>query len=255
MKKFITLLLLVFTTNVFAEASVVENERDEILMLLSYSMVLKDWQSEYTGEDRGYNIGAVLYDHSTNKIVGVQRNTTRACDDKTQHAEVRLMQECLTDECRGDGKTRYLDNTSIYTTLEPCMMCSGMMAFLKVKSAVYGQTDEGFGKNIERLQQPYEGQEANYRAKNLKSVASQTEERKKLDRLFEEFVEKTGSDNMTEFLTTDEALYVYYEAMYKLVTMEVESPENAELHDQALDILFQTSNSDLNTCFVGHHQH
>ncbi|MCL6268768.1 nucleoside deaminase [Sansalvadorimonas sp. 2012CJ34-2] len=255
MRKFVALLALIFTTNLFAAAPTVEYERDNILMLLSYSMVLKDWQSEYTGKDRGYNIGAVLYDEAANKIVGVQRNTTRACDDKTQHAEVRLMQDCLNGECRGDGKTRYLDKTTIYTTLEPCMMCSGMMAFLKVDRTLYGQADPGFGKNIERLKLPYKGEEANSRARNLKSIPAPFAERKQLDKLFAEYIERTGSDNVTAFLTTDEAKYVYYSAAFKLLTMDVVNKENESLYDQAMTMLFFTDDRDVNACFIGNLRH
>ena len=39
----------------------------------------------------------------------------------------------------------------VYTTLEPCAQCSGMMVLLNVYRTVYGQTDPGFGKAIERL--------------------------------------------------------------------------------------------------------
>jgi len=47
--------------------------------------------------------------------------------------------------------TKYLDGYTIYTTLEPCAMCSGMMALTKVKRAVYGNPTHLYGRAIERL--------------------------------------------------------------------------------------------------------
>ncbi|SMM99646.1 hypothetical protein SPONN_826 [uncultured Candidatus Thioglobus sp.] len=249
MYRAISLFLILFTAPAFAIS--IEDEKNEVLMLLAYSVVYEDWQSKEEGNDRGYNIGAILFDNVSKKIVGAQRNTTKVCDDKTQHAELRLMQQCLNNECRGDGKTRYLNSTSIYTTLEPCMMCSGMMVFLKVKEAIYGQTDLDYGKNIERLKQPYNGKEANDRAKGLSSTPSLLEERKRLDSLFKKYTEKTKSDNIIDFLTTDEAKLVYFNAKKKLLSMKIINPENVSIRQQALAFL-KSIDDEINVCFIEH---
>ncbi len=44
-----------------------------------------------------------------------------------------------------------LKKHTVYTTLEPCAQCSGMMTLCSIERTVYGQTDPGFGKAMERL--------------------------------------------------------------------------------------------------------
>lgn len=248
------LVLIIISFSIAAHATSVDSERDEILMLLAYSVVFDDWQSEEDGNKRGYNIGAVLFDNVSLNIIGAQRNTTKVCDDKTQHAEVRLMQQCLNNECRGNGETRYLNETTIYTTLEPCMMCSGMMVFLNVKNAIYGQTDPLYGKNIERLKQSFNGIAAHDRAKQLSSIPSPFEERMNLDSIFKNYIEQTGNDDITAFLTTNEAKSVYASAKIKLLNMKVKHQENKAIYDQALGLLREI-NVETNICFIEHAAH
>jgi tRNA(Arg) A34 adenosine deaminase TadA len=124
-------------------------ERDEIYSLLAYAIVAKDWQSQEnygTPIERGHNIGSVLVD-PTGQVVFWARNCNAITNDASQHGEVRLMRSYLANT----PATKYLDGYTIYTTLEPCAMCSGMMALTKVKRAVYGQTDPSYGRAIERL--------------------------------------------------------------------------------------------------------
>lgn len=124
-------------------------ERDEIYSLLAYAVVFKDWQPQQdhgTPVERGHNIGSVLVDPGGN-VVFWARNSNAITDDASQHGEVRLIRSYLVNT----ADTKYLDGYTIYTTLEPCAMCSGMMALTKVSRAVYGQTDPAYGRAIERL--------------------------------------------------------------------------------------------------------
>ena len=121
-----------------------QEERDEIYMLLAYGVVLKDWQ---TGgpDQRGHNVGSVLVD-GDGKIVYWARNSNHITKNGTQHGEVRLILGYLSD-----FQTYNLPGYTVYTTLEPCVQCSGMMKMVSMKRVVYGQSDPGFGKALERL--------------------------------------------------------------------------------------------------------
>ena len=124
-----------------------QQELDYFYSLMAYAVVFKDWQTTAAKDSsRGYNIGSVLVgkDHY---VVNWARNSVNITMNGSQHGEVRLMQSYL-------EKTRSfsLKGFTIYTSLEPCAMCSGMMKLTQIYRTVYGQTDPGFGKALERLQ-------------------------------------------------------------------------------------------------------
>src|SRR5258708_13757902 len=129
-------------------------EGEEIFTLLAYSVVLKDWQSSGPASSgtaaRGYNIGSVLVDPSQRHAVYWGLNSVYLTGNRTQHGEVRLM-TCFFERMREAGTPLgTLAGYTVYTTLEPCAMCSGMMVLTSVPRTVYGQEDPGFGKGLER---------------------------------------------------------------------------------------------------------
>ncbi|WP_345277051.1 nucleoside deaminase [Litoribaculum gwangyangense] len=114
---------------------------------MAYAVVYKDWQNNAMEKSsRGYNIGSVLVDNDK-YVVNWARNSVNSTMNGTQHGEVRLMQSYL------DSMQSFsLKGFSIYSTLEPCAMCAGMMKLTEVYRTVYGQTDPAYGKALERLQ-------------------------------------------------------------------------------------------------------
>lgn len=58
----------------------------------------------------------------------------------TYHAEVLAINEA----CCKLG-TWYLDDCTLYTTVEPCMMCCGAIQQARVSRVVYGTKNEAFG--------------------------------------------------------------------------------------------------------------
>lgn len=124
-----------------------QNELDYFYTLMAYAVVNKDWQNNAKKDSsRGYNIGSVLV-NGDNYVVNWARNSVNITMNETQHGEVRLIQSYL-DKTHSFS----LKGFSIYTTLEPCAMCSGMMKLTELKRTVYGQTDPAYGKALERLQ-------------------------------------------------------------------------------------------------------
>lgn len=125
--------------------SLEQQELDYFYSLMAYAIVHKDWQNN-ADEGRGYNIGSVLVD-SDKYVVNWARNSVNIKMNGTQHGEVRVIQSYL-----DSVQSFSLKGFSIYTTLEPCAMCSGMMKLTNVYRTIYGQTDPAFGKALERLQ-------------------------------------------------------------------------------------------------------
>jgi len=124
-----------------------QQELDSFYTLMAYAVVYKDWQQSADKlQSRGYNIGSVLVD-SNNQVVNWGRNSVNTTMNESKHGEVMLMQSYL-----DNAKSFSLKGFTIYTTLEPCAMCSGMMKLTEVHRTVYGQTDPSYGKALERLQ-------------------------------------------------------------------------------------------------------
>jgi tRNA(Arg) A34 adenosine deaminase TadA len=118
-----------------SQPSSVQLERDAIFSLAAYAVVYKDWQPAEEPNPRGHNIGCVLVDRNNNPVAW-NLNSNNSTNDATQHGEVRVIQDYI----KKSGN-KYLEGYTIYTTLEPCVMCSGMMSLTKVTRTVYGQTD------------------------------------------------------------------------------------------------------------------
>ena len=205
----------------------VEEEKDEIFSFLAYAIVSKGWQqSKSTG--RGYNIGSVLVDEKYN-IVCWARNSVNITNNNTQHGEVRLMLNYLNNTTVFD-----LQNYRLYTTLEPCAMCSGMMTLNQLFLSVYGQKDHGYGDAIQRLEldskscggfDPY--------PRPVISVVNKTNYPDRLDRAYL----NSGISSITEWLATDEAKEIFEATVVELNNYKVQYDENKIILQNALDFL------------------
>ncbi|WP_445354950.1 nucleoside deaminase [Microbulbifer sp. EKSA008] len=240
-----------------AKAESVKDEQDKILMLLAYSLVFQDWVRPTDKNKRGHNIGAVLFDSDAKRIVGVQLNSVIRCNDKTQHAEVRLMQQCLAEKCLGPKTKNFIHTTvTVYTSLEPCMMCSGMMIFLGGSRVVYGQADPDYGQSIERLQQAYSkncgiknsqcivDKPGNYFTRRIISEPSKLIQKEKLDGAYFAY-ELQHEDSIIGFLLSDETKKIYKSSYLEFKSLDVRHKENQLIYHQALSILEQLENGEL----------
>ncbi len=218
-----------------------QEEKDNILALAAMVYVLQDWQ---VGNDppRGYNIGALLY-KAPDSIIGLHRNSIFLANDKTQHAEVGLMQAYLQRAfCAYPQNT--LSGMQIVTTLEPCMMCSGMMIFLEVDTVKYIQADPDYGKNIERLAQDWTDAEgihhptnercARIRSISLKGTCLATE---MLNKGYKIHTRTTSDKGMAGFLKTAIAYDIYTKADMLLKNWKPIYPDNKTLLENARNIL------------------
>ena len=83
-------------------------------------------------------IGAVVV--SNGRIVGRGHNLTETLHDVTAHAEMQAI--TAAEEYLG-GK--YLNQCTLYVTVEPCVMCAGAIAWSQLGRLVYGASDEKRG--------------------------------------------------------------------------------------------------------------
>lgn len=201
----------------------IQDERDEIYMLAAYAVVLNDWQ-DGSGKKRGHNIGSVLV-APDGRIVNWARNCNAALSNGTQHGEVRLMVGYLN---RFGGYS--LKDHAIYTSLEPCAQCSGMMVLCNIKRTVYGQTDPGFGKAIERLALDSKKWNEKGYLPYPRQVISDRSKSKYCTQLEEAYKQAGGP--ITRFLLTAEAKSIFMAAAEELQNFTLNYPEaNKEILD------------------------
>lgn len=73
-------------------------------------------------------------------IIARGHNLTETLNDVTAHAE---MQAITAAASTLGGK--YLQNCSVYVTLEPCVMCAGALGWAQISNLIYGASDEKRG--------------------------------------------------------------------------------------------------------------
>ena len=86
-------------------------------------------------------VGAVVV--SQNRIIARAHNLTETLNDVTAHAEM----QAITAAANLLGG-KYLNECTLYVTVEPCVMCAGALGWSQVGKIVYGASDEkrGFQK-------------------------------------------------------------------------------------------------------------
>jgi len=94
-------------------------------------------------------VGALIV--SQNKIIAKGSNQVELLNDVTAHAEIIA----LTSASNHLG-AKYLNECTLYVTLEPCVMCAGALYWSQIGKIVYGANDEkrGYGRIDENLLHP-----------------------------------------------------------------------------------------------------
>lgn len=83
-------------------------------------------------------IGCVVV--SNDRILAKAHNLTEALNDVTAHAEM----QAITSAANYLGG-KYLQNCTMYVTLEPCVMCAGALNWSQISKLVIGARDEQRG--------------------------------------------------------------------------------------------------------------
>ena len=97
-----------------------------------YWMQLALQQAQAAATENEVPVGAVLVSEQ-NECLAVGHNRPIGNHDPTAHAEIMVLREAAKN-----NKNYRLINTTLYVTLEPCVMCVGAMIHARVKKLVYG---------------------------------------------------------------------------------------------------------------------
>lgn len=86
-------------------------------------------------------IGVVIV--AEDRIIARGHNLTERLNDVTAHAEM----QAITSAASSIGG-KYLNDCTVYVTLEPCVMCAGALKWSRVGTLVYGASDQKFGYTV-----------------------------------------------------------------------------------------------------------
>lgn len=83
-------------------------------------------------------VGAVIVCRGT--IIARTHNLTERLTDVTAHAEMQAITAAA-----GELGGKYLDECTLYVTVEPCIMCAGALGWAQLGRLVFGARDERRG--------------------------------------------------------------------------------------------------------------
>lgn len=83
-------------------------------------------------------VGAVIV--CKNQVIARSHNLTETLNDVTAHAEM----QAITSAANNLGG-KYLDDCTLFVTLEPCVMCAGAAGWAQMGRIVFGAYDEKRG--------------------------------------------------------------------------------------------------------------
>ncbi len=106
-------------------------------------------EAEIARESGEIPVGAVVV--SQNQVIARGHNQTELLKDVTAHAEMIA----VTAATNG-LQNKYLNDCTLYVTLEPCPMCAGALAWAQLGKLVYGASDEkrGYSRHEPSLLHP-----------------------------------------------------------------------------------------------------
>lgn len=103
-----------------------------------YYMKLALHEAQIALEKDEVPIGCIIV--SNNRVIAKAHNLTEALNDVTAHAEM----QAITSAANYLGG-KYLQNCTLYVTLEPCVMCCGALNWSQISKVVIGARDEQRG--------------------------------------------------------------------------------------------------------------
>ena len=107
----------------------------------TYFMKLALKEAEKAEMEGEVPVGAVIV--VGQKVIARAYNMTEKLNDVTAHAEMQAF-TAAADYLGG----KYLNECTLYVTLEPCVMCGGASYWAQLKKIVFGAADEKRGFSI-----------------------------------------------------------------------------------------------------------
>lgn len=113
--------------------------KEEELKKIDEQFMLKALDEAHRALDEGeIPIGAVVV--CRGRIISRAHNLTETLNDVTAHAEM----QAITAAANTLGG-KYLQDCTLYVTVEPCVMCAGALGWSQMSRVVYGTPDEKRG--------------------------------------------------------------------------------------------------------------
>ncbi|CAM3820363.1 cytidine/deoxycytidylate deaminase family protein [Aeromonas bestiarum] len=199
-------------------------------VLLSTSEKLVPRGRSLKGDYLGHNIAAFAVDRD-GFVIDFDFNHNEIFNSSTQHAEARLLNRVFSlnqiNESWNVGSTseasnsygQLLQGVTIYTSLESCAQCSGIMTLGNAKEVVYLQEDPGQYKIGNIMFRLTETNDPNRKALAPRPIPANTFSFKYYSLLSEKFGEykkSSGSSSITSFLCTEAAYLLFLEAESEL---------------------------------------
>ncbi len=100
----------------------------------TFQAKIKHFTSDRAFEADEVPVGAVIV--CNNKIIARSHNLTERLIDVTAHAEMQAITSAANFL---NGK--YLNECTLYVTLEPCFMCAGAISWAQLANLVFGASD------------------------------------------------------------------------------------------------------------------
>ena len=98
-------------------------------------------EAEAAGKEDEVPVGAVIV--AKGRVIARGHNMTEALHDPTAHAEMIAL-TAATEAMGG----KYLNDCTLYVTVEPCPMCAAALAWAQVGRIVYGASDPKRGYSL-----------------------------------------------------------------------------------------------------------
>ena len=95
-------------------------------------------EAEQAAAEGEIPVGAIVV--CKGQIISRAHNLTETLHDVTAHAEMQAITSAA-DYLGG----KYLQDCTLYVTLEPCIMCAGAIGWAQISRLVYGASDERRG--------------------------------------------------------------------------------------------------------------
>ncbi|MEE0910467.1 MAG: nucleoside deaminase [Bacteroidales bacterium] len=114
-----------------------------------YFMRIALEEARYAFDEGEVPVGGVIV--CGDKVIARGHNLVMRLNDPTAHVEMQLI-TCATDYIG----SRYLQDCTLYVTLEPCVMCAGAMYWSQIGRVVFGADDpkRGAARMNQRIYHP-----------------------------------------------------------------------------------------------------
>jgi tRNA(adenine34) deaminase len=100
-------------------------------------------------------------------LIATASNRTITDNDPTAHAEILVLRQAASL-----SRNYRLTGASVYTTIEPCVMCAGALVNARIKRLVFGAHDERFGA-VETLFRLCDDERLNHRIEIASGVRAE----------------------------------------------------------------------------------